>query len=165
MRRSLIADVSVGLLFHSILVLAVFFLFAGHNQPGGGFAGGLVAGAGIALRYVTGGAEAVRTTIRLRAWFVLGLGLCVAATTAIVPLVLGQDVLEHAVFEEDLPLLGVVKATSALPFDVGVFLVVVGVVSMAFEGFGRDDPAAVADMVEGSADAHAEPLGPRGSTS
>jgi len=59
--------------------------------------------------------------------------------------VLGHSVLEHAVWEADLPLLGTVKTTSALPFDIGVFLVVVGVVLMAYEAFGEDAASDDAD--------------------
>ena len=52
--------------------------------------------------------------------------------------VLGGAVLEHAVFEVDVWMIGVLKATSALPFDIGVYLVVVGLVLMAYEAFGED---------------------------
>ena len=133
-----VVDASSRLLYSSILVLSLYFLFAGHNQPGGGFVGGLTAGAAISLRYVAGGVSAVRNSLRVKPWTVLGSGLVVAATTAIVPLLTGNSVLEHADIEEELPLLGTVKATSALPFDIGVYLVVVGLVLMAYEAFGDD---------------------------
>ena len=139
-----VLDASARVLFPSILALSLYFLFAGHNQPGGGFVGGLTAGAAISLRYVAGGASAVRATFRLRPWTILGGGLLVATVTALVPMLTGDDALDHAVFDEHLPLLGAVKATSALPFDVGVYLVVVGLVLMAYEAFGDDvapDPA------------------------
>jgi multicomponent Na+:H+ antiporter subunit A len=54
-------------------------------------------------------------------------------------LLVGSPILESGYLSRDLPLLGDVKVTSALPFDVGVYLVVVGLVLMAFEAFG-DDP-------------------------
>ena len=138
MRRLLILDVAVRVLYPAILVLSLYFLFAGHNQPGGGFVGGLTAGAGISLRYVAGGVGAVRRSFRLEPWTLLGTGLIVAVSIAIIPLLTGNNVLEHATFEAELPLLGEMKATSALPFDVGVYLVVLGLVLMAFEAFGDD---------------------------
>ena len=53
------------LVFHTVLVFALYLLFAGHNQPGGGFVGGLVAGAAFVLRYVAGGrARAARRRCR-----------------------------------------------------------------------------------------------------
>ena len=63
MRRSLILDVIVRLVFHSAFLLGLFLLFTGHNRPGGGFVGGLVAGAAISLRYVAGGIDEVRETL------------------------------------------------------------------------------------------------------
>ncbi|MFT4866651.1 MAG: multisubunit Na+/H+ antiporter MnhB subunit [Ilumatobacter sp.] len=136
--RSMILDQSIKVLYHSILVLALYFEFAGHNLPGGGFVGGLMAGAAVSLRYVSGGAEAVRTTFRAPSHVILGFGLFLASATALVPVLLGGAVLEHASYEMKLPIFGKVKVVSALPFDAGVFLVVVGLVLMAFAAFGDD---------------------------
>ncbi len=138
MRRSVVVDTSVRVLFLSILVLSLYFLFAGHNQPGGGFVGGLVAGAAIALRYVAGGVDEVRAALRWSAQTFLGVGLLVAALTAVAPIVLGHDVLDHAYYETTLAALGDVKVTSALPFDIGVYLVVLGLIMMMFEAFGDE---------------------------
>jgi multicomponent Na+:H+ antiporter subunit A len=150
--RSPVVDASVRLLFASIGVLSLYFLFAGHNQPGGGFVGGLTAGAAISLVFVAGGLESVRSLLPTRPWVVLGVGLVIAVLTAIVPIVLGGAVLEHALFQADLWLIGTVKATSALPFDIGVYLVVVGLVLMAYEAFGEDvADDVVAEAVEASA--------------
>ncbi len=136
--RSPVVDASVRVLFGSIAVLSLYFLFAGHNQPGGGFVGGLTAGAAISLVFVAGGLESVRALLPVRPWVVLGSGLAVAVGTALTPILLGGAVLEHALFTIDLPLIGMLKATSALPFDIGVYLVVVGLVLMAYEAFGED---------------------------
>jgi multicomponent Na+:H+ antiporter subunit A len=137
-RRSLILDVSVRLLYPSIIVLSLYFLFAGHNQPGGGFVGGLAAAAAISLRYVAGGVGAVRRSFRLQPWTILGLGLALSVGTAIFPMLLGGAILEHGTLKLHPPLLGDVKVTSALPFDVGVYAIVIGLVLMIFEAFGED---------------------------
>lgn len=147
MRRSLILDVSVRLLYPSIIVLSLYFLFAGHNQPGGGFVGGLAAAAAISLRYVNNGVEAVRRSFRLQPWTILGLGLAVSVGTAIFPMLLGGTILEHGTLKLHPPLLGEVKATSALPFDIGVYAIVIGLVLMIFEAFG-DDIDEEMDMIE-----------------
>jgi multisubunit Na+/H+ antiporter MnhB subunit len=146
-RRSLIVDTSVHVIFHSVLVLSAYLLFAGHNQPGGGFPGGLVAGSAVGLRYVGGGIDSVRRAVPVRAWTILGTGLLLAALTATVPLALGDPVLESAVAVWHVPLLGDVHATSATLFDLGVYLVVVGLVLMVFEAFG-DRPDDRPDDVE-----------------
>ncbi len=138
-KRLVVVDVAVRLVFPAVMVGSLYLLFAGHNQPGGGFAGGIVAGAAVALRYVAGGIDDVRSLSRARPWTVLGAGLLLAALTATVPLLFGGAVLESALVEGDLPLLGHVKVGSALAFDVGVYLVVLGLVLMVFESFG-DDP-------------------------
>jgi len=139
-QRVFILDQSIKVLYQSILVLALYFEFAGHNLPGGGFVGGLMAGAAVSLRYVSGGAQAVRTTFRAPSHVIMGVGLFLSATTALVPVLLGGTVLEHAEFERTLPIFGKVKIVSALPFDAGVFLVVVGLILMAFAAFGDDRP-------------------------
>ena len=138
MRRSLILDVSVRLLYPSIIVLSLYFLFSGHNQPGGGFVGGLAASAAISLRYVTGGVGAVRGSFRSRPSSILGVGLAISVATAIFPMLLGGAILEHGTLKLHPPVLGEIKATSALPFDIGVYLVVIGLTLMIFEAFGED---------------------------
>ena len=140
MKRLLIVDVSARIIFHTTWVGSLYMLFAGHNRPGGGFVGGLVAGAAIALRFVAGGIGDVRGLTRLRPWTILGSGLAIAAVTAIVPIVLGDPVLTSGVWDVDVPLLGTVKTTSALAFDIGVYVAVVGLVFMVFEAFGDNPP-------------------------
>jgi multicomponent Na+:H+ antiporter subunit A len=140
LRRLAFVDVTVRVVFHAVILMSLWLLFAGHNQPGGGFVGGLLAGSAIALRYVAGGIDEVRGRSRFKPWTVLGAGVLVSAITASVPLLFGGSVLEVGFWTLDLPLIGDVKMSSALAFDVGVYLAVVGLVLMAFEAFG-DEPA------------------------
>lgn len=141
MRRSLILDTTVRLVFDAVLVFSVYLLFAGHNQPGGGFVGGLVAAAGIALRYITGGIGDVRGLLPVRPWTFLSIGLALAVGLAIVPLLTGGAPLDQGAVEWTMPLLGDIKATSATIFDTGVYLVVVGLVLMIFEALGEEGRA------------------------
>jgi multicomponent Na+:H+ antiporter subunit A len=136
-RRSLVVEVIARVVFHSALVLAVYLLFAGHNQPGGGFVGGLVAGAAYALLYGSGGIDAVRQSSRVRPWTLLGVGLLLIAASALVPMVLGESLLESAKIALELGPLGSPKVSTVIVFDTGVFLVVVGMVLMLFEAFGE----------------------------
>jgi len=137
--RLVLLDRSVRVIFHALQLGSIYLLFAGHNQPGGGFVGGLVAGSAVALRYIAGGMPDVRMVSRFRPWTILGSGLLLAAVTACTPLLLGGDVLESAYRTVSVPLVGKVSLSSALPFDVGVYLLVVGLVLMVFEAFG-DEP-------------------------
>jgi multicomponent Na+:H+ antiporter subunit A len=144
LRRLPFVDVSVRVVFHVVVMMSLWLLFAGHNQPGGGFVGGLLAGSAITLRYIAGGIDEVRGRTRFRPWTVLGAGLLLAIGTATAPLLAGAPVLEAAVATLHLPLIGATKVSSALAFDVGVYLVVVGMVLMVFEAFGDRPAEAVA---------------------
>lgn len=137
--RSFVLDVLVDLVVRTALVFSLFLLFSGHNAPGGGFIAGLVAGIAIVLRYIAGGQRGVRAVIRVRPEGLLGVGLSVAVLTGIFGWVWGEAFLESAKFEIEVPVLGVVKATSALPFDIGVFLVVVGVALAMIAALGQEE--------------------------
>ncbi len=147
MRRSLILDTTVRLVVDAAIVLSVYLLFAGHNQPGGGFVGGLVAAAAFALRYIAGGFDELLATLRVRPWNLLSAGLALAVGSALAPLAFGNAPLDHRSVEWQFELLGKVKITSATVFDTGVYLIVVGLVLMIFEALGdaadasRDNPA------------------------
>jgi multicomponent Na+:H+ antiporter subunit A len=140
-QRIVFVDASVHVIFHVVMMASVWLLFAGHNQPGGGFVGGLLAGAAITLNYVAGGIAEVRARSRFRPWTVLGAGLLLAVATAGFPLLTGGAVLDVASRSVDLPVLGTINLTTALAFDAGVYLAVVGVVLMAYEAFGDAAPA------------------------
>lgn len=109
-----------------MLVFSLYLLLAGHNQAGGGFAGGLVAGVTVVLAWAAGGPGTVRRIVPVRSSALLGLGLVIATLTGFASLLAGGEFLESGYVERTLPLLGTVKVVSALGFDVGVYLVVVG---------------------------------------
>jgi multicomponent Na+:H+ antiporter subunit A len=144
LRRLPFVDVSVRIVFQAVVLISVWLLFAGHNLPGGGFVGGLLAGSAITLRYIAGGITEVRGRSRLRPWIVLGTGLLLAIVTALAPLLAGGPLLESSLATVDLPVIGPAKVGSTLVFDTGVYLVVLGMVLMAFEAFGDPPPEAAA---------------------
>ncbi|GAA2120669.1 Na+/H+ antiporter subunit A [Streptomyces synnematoformans] len=125
--RSVLLEVATRLLFPSILVLSLFLLFSGHYRPGGGFAGGLVAGQAFVLRYLVGGRADLGAAVRVPAGAVAGAGLLLAAGVGLAPLALGGALLESAVVSWDPPVLGTVKFATSLFFDVGAYVLVVGV--------------------------------------
>ena len=137
-RRSVILETAVRLVFHSVLVFGVYLLFAGHNQPGGGFVGGLVCGAAFVLRYIARGRVELRSAVPVDPAVPLGLGVLVSASTGAAAWVAGDDYLRSGVVTLSAPVLGDVKLTSALAFDTGVFLVVVGVVLALLRSLGAE---------------------------
>jgi len=137
-RRSIIIEVVTRLVFHSIMVLSIYLLLAGHNGTGGGFAGGLVAGLALTIRYLAGGRFELAEATRVSAGTLLGLGLAAAALTALAPLFLGGEVFQSAILSFDLPVFGHVKFVTSTLFDIGVYLVVVGLVIDVLRSLGSE---------------------------
>jgi multicomponent Na+:H+ antiporter subunit A len=136
--RSILLEVVVRLLFHAIVVVSIYLLFAGHNLPGGGFAGGLVAGMAFVARYLAGGRFELGAAAPLDAGKVLGTGLLVVVATAVVPLFFGADALTSTWFEGEVPVLGHVEFVTSTFFDIGVYLVVVGLVLDVLRSLGAE---------------------------
>lgn len=137
--RSVVVRTGIQLAGPLAVVVAAYLFFAGHNQPGGGFAAGLVIGAVAALRIVVGLSYPSRPVVLLAA------GGLVAGAVAVAPVLVGEELLDQIVVSGDLPLLGTVKTGSALVFDLGVTLIVVGLVVGVLLSLGADDLAEEAD--------------------
>ena len=111
-----------------ILVLfSVFLLLAGHNEPGGGFAGGLVAAAAYALYAIAYGVEDARRLLYVSPQGLAGAGLLAAAGSGIPSLVYGKPFMTGLWHEGDVPGFGEIAVGTPLLFDVGVYLAVIGV--------------------------------------
>lgn len=134
--RSILFEVVTRLAFHIIIVFSIYLLFVGHNAPGGGFAGGLVAGLALMVRYLAGGRHELDEAAPVDAGLVLGIGLFVATGTGMVPLLFGGDVLQSAVVDFELPLVGHVHFVTSLFFDIGVYLVVIGLMLDVLRSLG-----------------------------
>ncbi|MEV6059780.1 Na+/H+ antiporter subunit A [Nocardia asteroides] len=134
--RSMVLQITTRLIFPTIMVLSVYFFFSGHNAPGGGFAGGLIAGLALTLRYLAGGRYELGEALPVDAGHLLGAGLTLAAGTATASLLLGAPPLSSAIIEVTLPVLGHIKLVTAMFFDLGVYLVVVGLVLDVLRSLG-----------------------------
>ncbi|MFC8526575.1 Na+/H+ antiporter subunit A [Nocardia sp. NPDC057227] len=134
--RSMILQIATRLVFPTIMVLSVYFFFSGHNAPGGGFAGGLTAGLALTLRYLAGGRYELGEALPVDAGHMLGAGLILAAGTAAASLLVGAPPLSSAIVEVTLPLFGEIKLVTALFFDLGVYLIVVGLVLDVLRSLG-----------------------------
>ncbi len=124
------------------LVIALYVLLAGHNNPGGGFAAGLVLGAIAILRTIAGLARP-RNALALVAGGVLGVTAVAAA-----PLLLGRALIDQRVGSIDVPLFGTLKASGALPFDIAVTAIVVGLILAVLDGLVPTESAGVPDPEE-----------------
>lgn len=137
-RRSVILEVGTRIIFHTLVLISLYFLFAGHDYPGGGFAAGMTAGIALVLRYVAGGRYELGVAVPLHPGHLLGGGLVIAATAAIVPIFFGGTIFQTAKFYFTLPALGEIKIATALFFDIGVYLVVVGLVLDILRSLGAE---------------------------
>lgn len=137
-KRSMLFEVVTRLLFHPMILFALFLLFSGHNSPGGGFAAGLVAGLALAVRYLAGGRYELGEAAPVHPGLVLGTGLFLSAGVGLVALISGQAALESTILDLHLPVLGHVHLVTSLFFDVGVFLVVIGLVIDILRTFGAE---------------------------
>lgn len=134
---SVILNTVVSAVFHLILALSLYLHFAGHSQPGGGFIGGLVAGAALALREVAGRID-IHIRTRLPYTSAIGVGALLVTGTAAALALSGGNLLDHRAWTFHFPLLGSIKATSALFFDTGIYLLVVGVVALVLHSLGPE---------------------------
>jgi multicomponent Na+:H+ antiporter subunit A len=136
---SLILTTVSRMVFHTVIVFSVYLLVSGHNQPGGGFVGGLVAGAALVLVFAAGGVELVERTMPVPSTFVLGLGLAFAQLTAAAAWVSGGALLQSTVVDVHLLVFGDIHVATPLFFDIGVYLVVLGLVTITLRTIGRQE--------------------------
>ncbi|HQZ11979.1 MAG TPA: monovalent cation/H+ antiporter subunit A [Devosia sp.] len=148
-------------LFPVIMTFSLFLLLRGHDQPGGGFIAGITMAIGFILQYLASGTRWVEDRLRILPVYWIGVGLLLALATGAGAWVFGAPFLTSHFQYLDLPLLGRVPLASALFFDLGVFILVVGatvlmLVAIAHQSLrsakpGRrpSTPKAVADAPEG----------------
>lgn len=124
--RSLVFEVTTRILFGIMIVASVYLLLAGHNAPGGGFAGGLVAGMALVIRYLAAGRTELNEAAPFDAGKLLGAGLVLSVLSALAPIALGGRIFQSFDAYVRTPL-GEMHLVSSTVFDVGVYLVVIGV--------------------------------------
>jgi multicomponent K+:H+ antiporter subunit A len=107
-------------------VISVFFLFRGHNAPGGGFVGGLVLATGFIVQYMVSGTMWIESRMRVHPQYAIGLGLLCAAGAGVAAWLQSRNYLTSLEWHGAVPLLGEVHLSSTLLFDLGVYLLVVG---------------------------------------
>lgn len=140
--RSFILGTLVDLIARTAILFSLYLLFSGHNSPGGGFVAGLVFGISVVLEYIAGGHDRRLAILPVRGETLLALGLSLAVLTGLAGFVWGDTFLETTYVEFEVPVLGLIKATSALPFDIGVFSVVLGLVVLLVSAFAPEEAAA-----------------------
>ena len=137
-RRSVILTETVTGITPILLLFSILLTFRGHNAPGGGFAGGLVMGAAVILRYLAAGPAGIRS-LRIDPIALIGAGLALAVAVGVTSLALDGSFLESAIWKFEVPVIGSVKFVSSSLFDIGVHVLVVGVVMAVLVAFAEAD--------------------------
>ncbi len=114
-------------LFPIIALFSIFLLLRGHDEPGGGFIGGLLAALCFILYAIAEDVAAARRMLRIEEHQLIGIGLLLALAAGFIGVILGEPFL-HSYWWESPD--GSIKIGTPLLFDVGVYLLVVGVTLM-----------------------------------
>jgi multicomponent K+:H+ antiporter subunit A len=128
--------ISQALLPLAILV-AVFILLRGHNEPGGGFIAGLVTAVALILLYIARGVDWAQERLDFQYQTVAIAGVALAALTGVGSWLFGHPFLTSAFGYLHIPLIGEIELATAMIFDIGVYLAVVGATLMILANLGK----------------------------
>ena len=136
-----------NLMLHSIirvvtfvlLAFSIYLFFAGHNNPGGGFIGGLMTASALLLMYLGFDMKRIKKAIPFNFTTMIAVGLLVTLGTAVSGMLFGHPFLSQFYEYVQLPILGKTGLATSLPFDLGIYLVVVGIAMTIILAIAEDD--------------------------
>lgn len=120
---------TTGLVFFIVLIFSIYLLLRGHNLPGGGFIGGLALAIAILLHGLAHGFDQMEKQMKIDPIRLAALGLLLALLTGLAPLFFGRLFFEHYHTYLDLPYFGTVPLGTPLAYDLGIYLLVIGISS------------------------------------
>ncbi|HZG71834.1 MAG TPA: Na(+)/H(+) antiporter subunit B [Chondromyces sp.] len=127
------------IIFFMIILFSIHLFFAGHYNPGGGFVGGLMTSGAIVLLLLAYDLKTVANILPFDYKIMVGVGLLFAVGTAAGALLFDVPFLTHAFGYANLPILGETSLHTAVLFDTGVFLTVVGVTMTIIQTIGESE--------------------------
>jgi multicomponent K+:H+ antiporter subunit A len=133
----LVLVVATRVLLPLALAVGVYIFLRGHNQPGGGFIAGLVVAIAVIMQYMASGYAWAAERGRFDGHALLGAGVLVAGLTGLGSFLFGRPFLTSSFGYFHLPLIGEVELATAILFDIGVFLTVVGTVLLSLSQIAR----------------------------
>jgi len=136
-RHPIIMVVATRVMLPLALLVGAYIFLRGHNQPGGGFIAALVVSIALIMQYMASGFGWAAQRVRVNYHAMIGAGVLIAAGTGIASMVLDRPFLTSAFDHFHLPLVGEFELASAMAFDTGVFLTVVGAVMLALANLSR----------------------------
>ncbi len=120
-----------------MLLVSVYIFLRGHNLPGGGFIAGLIAAVALIVQYLANGIDWTKDRLRFEKDTLISLGLLIATVTGLVSMFIGYPFLTTTFTHVHWPVVGEFEVASAIAFDLGVFLVVVGSTVLILVQLGR----------------------------
>ncbi len=143
MRWPLLLRIGARPLLGLTLLLAAYLFLRGHNLPGGGFIAGLVTALALATQYLAGDYHWTTARLALNHQRLIASGLALIAATGLISGLFGYPFLTSTFAHVSLPILGDFEIASAMAFDLGVYLIVVGTVMAMLLALGRPEAAEI----------------------
>jgi multicomponent Na+:H+ antiporter subunit B len=134
---SIILSTASRYLLPLMLIFSFFLLLRGHNEPGGGFVGGLVAAAAYALYLIANGLEEAKKLLNVEPIKFIAVGLFIAFASGFISIIPGQDFMTGIWVKNEFPVIG--KVGTPLLFDLGVYFLVLGIVLKIIFSLAEED--------------------------
>lgn len=122
-----------------IFIFSIYLFFAGHYTPGGGFIGGLMTSAALVLLLLAFDIKTMKEALPINFLTVAAGGLMISILTGVGAFIFDVPFLTHAFEYIELPILGKTAIASTLAFDLGVYLVVVGIAMTIIQTIGESE--------------------------
>ncbi len=119
------------------LLVAVHVLFRGHNQPGGGFIAAILTSAALILQYIASGVAWTRQRLRLNFLTFIAIGVLLAVSVGAGALLFGVPFMSMSYTHRHIPVIGDIELATAMIFDLGVYIAVVGAVMLILARLGK----------------------------
>lgn len=136
--NDVILQTATKVVFFIIFLFSIHIFFAGHYTPGGGFVGGLLTTGAILLLLLAFDLKTVKKILPFNFTIITAIGLILALGTGIGSVFFNVPFLTHAFNDFTLPLFGETSLHTAMIFDIGVYLVVVGAAITMIQTIGGD---------------------------
>jgi multicomponent Na+:H+ antiporter subunit B len=134
---SIILSTASKYLLPLLLIFSFFLLLRGHNEPGGGFVGGLVAAAAYALYFLGNGVYEAEKLLKADPIKMIAVGLLLAGGSGFIGLFTGNNFMYGIWLDTNFPVIG--KIGTPLIFDVGVYLLVLGIALKIIFSLAEED--------------------------
>lgn len=139
--NSLVMSVGGRVVQPFMVLVAVSMLLRGHDLPGGGFVGGLILASAFTLEGLIIGPLAMRLRMRLSPLQYCGVGGSIAGLSGVISVVSGKNFLQGIWVEWPLGAAGTIKVGTPVLFDLGIFVLVVGMVTAVMLSLLEDEDA------------------------